>query len=239
MWNFFLSLLGGLACVIIFSVLRGIYFLKKGDHTQATSSSEGSLKATVTYGDKSKYIEKSKSYNEYAKNKTKNSEIVFLDTETTGLDPETDEVLEVSIVNSSGEVLLDSLIRPENRKRWPKAQQIHGITYQMVKDKPTLKELMPKIREATRGKHIVIYNKSFDTKFIPNLKNYATHISCCMLRYASFLSENNPYKTKYYKLTDAAKNVGYDWGDKPHRALSDSKATLAVWKWLDDNKAMY
>ena len=36
---------------------------------------------------------------------------VYLDTETTGLE-KTDEIVEISIVDDSGQVLLDSLVKP-------------------------------------------------------------------------------------------------------------------------------
>jgi DNA polymerase-3 subunit epsilon len=42
---------------------------------------------------------------------------VFLDLETTGLDPRTDEILEIGILDDAGRVLLDSLVRPERHRR--------------------------------------------------------------------------------------------------------------------------
>lgn len=38
---------------------------------------------------------------------------IVIDTETTGLDPEKDELLQVSIIDDEGNVLFNSLFRPE------------------------------------------------------------------------------------------------------------------------------
>ena len=55
-----------------------------------------------------------------------------IDTETTGLEPGKDEILQVSVVNGNGDVLFDSLVKPTHRKRWPKAAEVNGITPDMV-----------------------------------------------------------------------------------------------------------
>jgi len=50
---------------------------------------------------------------------------VFLDLETTDLDPRTDEILEIGILDDTGpdvrNRLLDSVVRPERQRRWPGA----------------------------------------------------------------------------------------------------------------------
>lgn len=46
-----------------------------------------------------------------------------------------DEILQLSVVRGDGEVLFSDYVKPEVKKRWPKAQEVNGITPAMVKDK--------------------------------------------------------------------------------------------------------
>ena len=46
---------------------------------------------------------------------------VYLDTETTGLAPVRDELLEIAIVDDQGKTLVNTLIRPQFRKQWQEA----------------------------------------------------------------------------------------------------------------------
>ncbi|WP_108651249.1 3'-5' exonuclease [Dongshaea marina] len=164
------------------------------------------------------------------------SNLAILDTETTGLNPETDELLEIAICDQFGNPILNSLVRPVNKTKWPEAQAIHGITPADVASAPTLGELAPKIREAVAGRTIVIYNRKFDAPFLGSLLDGAEGIECAMIRWAE---HNNEYREKdgnlkWHKLTKAAEEAGHTWGkDEAHRALADARATATVWAYLD------
>jgi DNA polymerase-3 subunit epsilon len=59
---------------------------------------------------------------------------VYLDTETTGLE-KSDEIIEISIIDAAGQVLLNSLVRPS--KPIPmNATAIHGISNDQVQKAP-------------------------------------------------------------------------------------------------------
>lgn len=63
-------------------------------------------------------------------------EYIFIDTETTGLNAERDELLSVSVVDHYGKCIFNSLVKPEHRDNWDDAEKINGITPAMVKNAP-------------------------------------------------------------------------------------------------------
>ena len=166
------------------------------------------------------------------------SPVVFLDTETTGTGAR-DEVVEIAIIDAEGKVLINTLVRPKNRKRWPDAEAIHGIGPAQVVDAPTLDLLMPSITTAVRGKNVVIYNSDFDSKFLPEALEKAAAVHCCMLRYAKYKGDWNEYRNDYrwHKLTAATRHIGYRFEGNAHRALADCRATRAVWQHMDTENA--
>ncbi|EFR8377963.1 3'-5' exonuclease, partial [Salmonella enterica] len=107
------------------------------------------------------------------------------DTESTGLSPASDALLEIAIINDTGVPLLNTLIcPPDTFKAWPAAQAVHGITPAMIRGKPTLDELASRIRAAVEDQDVIIYNASFDASFPGDLLAGARSVQCCMLAWA-------------------------------------------------------
>jgi DNA polymerase III subunit epsilon len=149
---------------------------------------------------------------------------VILDTETTGLAND-DEVIQLGVITPSGEVLLDHFIRP-TQKRYihPKAQQVHGIAMEMLRDKPLYTQVAHLLQGVVQGKTIVTYNAEFDRRLLSQTAGFAGGFmppdpwACAMLQYAQFVGEWDDFRNKYrwHKLHG---------GD--HTAVGDCKATLA------------
>ena len=158
---------------------------------------------------------------------------LFLDTETTGLHPPKDGLVEIAIADLDGNVLLNTLVNPERPIGF--ASSIHNITDDMVKGAPTAAEIWPQVRRIVTGNHVVIYNSQFDTRFFPDGLSCASKISCAMLRFAKVYGEttNKPGGYKWQKLIKAADHIGYKWQGNAHRALADVNATRAVWEWME------
>lgn len=93
-----------------------------------------------------------------------NDRVVFLDTETTGVNDEA-EFCELAIANNKGEVLLDRMIKP-SVPMTEGASQVSGITDEMLKNKPEYKEIHNDIKNVTDGKVIVGWNLDFDIRII-------------------------------------------------------------------------
>ncbi len=159
---------------------------------------------------------------------------LFLDTETTGLHPPRDKLVEVAIIDLDGNVLLNTLVNP-GREIGSEAIAIHHITDDMVATAPTLKQLWPEIQDVVRGSHLIIYNSAFDTRFFPDRLGCARKVTCAMKRFARIYGQWNPKygDHRWQKLIKAAEHVGYTWECEAHRALGDVLATRAVWKWME------
>ena len=166
-------------------------------------------------------------------------DIYFLDTETTGLSVTTGaRIVEIAIVDLHGEPLLNTLVNPEEPIP-SAAQQVHGISDEMVASAPTIMELWPDIREILSNQHVIIYNASFDTQFFPSTLQCAAKISCAMLSFAEVYGEPNTRYGgfKWQRLEDAARHVAHEWTGSSHRALADALACRSVWLWLEKQRA--
>lgn len=160
---------------------------------------------------------------------------VYLDTETTGLNGGFGhEIVEVAIIDHTGDVLINRLVKPTVITNWADAQRIHGISPDDVADAPALQDLMPEIIEAISGKKVVIYNAGFDVDFFPPGTFDQSNVACCMLRFAEAIGEWSDRRGSYrwHKLIEAANHVDHVWTGEAHRALADTLATKSVWQWL-------
>lgn len=168
--------------------------------------------------------------------------IICIDIETTGLDKETDEILQVAIINGRGKTLYNSYIRPEHKTEWKKAEEINKIGWEAVKNAPPLRKEKRKIERILRKAGLIIgYNqKGFDLPFLA-AKGINTAVKAqvydVMLEFAPIAGDydekHNSYKWK--RLTYCADYYGYA-GYKAHDALEDVRATLYCYNAIEKDK---
>ncbi len=154
--------------------------------------------------------------------------MIYLDTETTGLDPDYDEVLEIALVDHTGNVLLNTYVRPERHTKWREAQNVNGISLEMVANAPTFAELKETIENIVCGEHVRIYNASFDQGFVD--LSSAAEVSCVMLDYAEFRGQWSSFHGNYswHRLTRAALDLGVEWRGMAHSACADADITRRI-----------
>jgi DNA polymerase III subunit epsilon len=95
---------------------------------------------------------------------------IFLDTETTGLSPESgDRIIEIGCVEMDNRRLtgrnLHFYINPE-RKNHEDAVRVHGLTDEFLADKPVFAAVADQILEYLAGAEVIIHNAAFDIGFL-------------------------------------------------------------------------
>ena len=93
--------------------------------------------------------------------------IAVVDIETTGLNPNAHEIIEIAIKTPTSE--WSTKIKPQNiANAQPKALQINGYADQpdAWDDAPSIQEVLPEVRERLKGHVFVAHNVTFDWSFI-------------------------------------------------------------------------
>lgn len=164
-------------------------------------------------------------------------DVLILDTETTGLGTSA-ELVELAIIDTTGKVLVDELIKPTVSVP-PDASRIHGITDSVLrkagaKTWPLHYDSVRKIVLASNM--LLVYNLEYDERIIRqtcgkyDLRNPLGSIrrQCFMLKYAEYRGLPGRYGGyRWHKLEDA---YSHECGNstQEHRALSDCRMVLDV-----------
>jgi DNA polymerase-3 subunit epsilon len=175
---------------------------------------------------------------EWAKTVLNDPQAIILDTETTDLNG---EPVEISIINVTGETLLNTLVKA-TKPIDPDAQAVHGITEADLQTAPSFPDVYPELcRILEAAPRIIIYNASFDFGVLERARTIHTlppfsvalfddiwpedvrwwrGLACAMKWYAQWYGEWSNY------------HKSYKWQrlDGGHRALGDCLATLAAIK---------
>lgn len=150
---------------------------------------------------------------------------VALDVETTGLDTQLDEIIEIAMVTFSRQEVLNSwstLVRP-SRSIGPEIVGLTGIEPDMLKDAPTIDDLHRDIREKLGSSPVVGHSIDFDLGMLA-----AAGIPVANRPIDTFrLSALFLYGLPSHSLGEVARNLGIA-ADVAHRALSDAETTRRV-----------
>ena len=164
------------------------------------------------------------------------SNMVFLDTETTGLGASA-QAVEIAVVDHTGAVLLDTLVRPTVLVE-SGAAAVHGITAEQLEQAPALPEVWPDLLAALEGRTVVIYNATFDHRILtqsarahelPTEPLQRLDVWCAMRAYAEFWGDYNVARHSYvWQSLNAAidqQGLVLPPGMRLHSALADAEMT--------------
>ena len=165
-------------------------------------------------------------------------EFLILDTETTGL--ERGEVVQISVIDSTGAALINTLVKPIESIP-ASTTRIHGITNGMVATAPRFADIVENLRQTISGKHVIVYNAVYDRKMLHQSAEAAgiektdwralSRWWCAMEGFAEVYGDYNSMRRSYrwQKLSTAAQYYHLPVVDA-HSALGDCLTTLAICK---------
>jgi DNA polymerase-3 subunit epsilon len=147
-------------------------------------------------------------------------DVLFLDTETTGLGSQA-EIVEIAVVDGAGTTILHRLVRPSSRIP-SEVTEIHGIDDAMVADAPAWPAVFAEFaRLLPRYTSIVVYNAPFDRRII-NQVNQRHGLPPLELDWHCAMRQFAAYAGRRHTLERAARSLGVPIGPT-HRALDDTR----------------
>lgn len=163
-----------------------------------------------------------------------NDTIVVLDVETTGFSKYKDRIVELGAIKLQNGRKIDELnilinpcmVIPD------KVISVHGITNEMVKNKPDETFYVPDILKFLNGvSYIVAHNANFDIGFIEEMFKRNGYLFDCDYIDTLEASKSLIYGSDSYKLVDLAKFLNINV-DVSHRALADVETTVMLLRHL-------
>lgn len=164
------------------------------------------------------------------------NDYIVIDIETTGLNTEWDEIIEISAIKISNNSQLDkfsTLIKP--REPIPKfIVELTGITNQMVESAPSIKEALPGFLKFIGDAVLVGHNVNFDINFIydaccDNLNIPLTNDFVDTMRISRRLLPD----LEHHRLKDITAELEVEYTNA-HRALNDCIFTYQCFEKLRD-----
>lgn len=163
-----------------------------------------------------------------------NTGYVIVDIETTGLEPEKSEIIEIGALKTEGPKETDvytTLIDPKCDIP-EKIVSITGISREMTLGKPDIKKALSDFLDFSAGKVLVAHNIDFDIPFLryhadKHLKRPLNNKTICTLKISRVLFP----QLKNHKLPTLAGHLGVP-ALNAHRAMGDVETTFHVWNKL-------
>jgi DNA polymerase-3 subunit epsilon len=170
----------------------------------------------------------------WAKELVGRDDVLYVDTETTGVRFGRDDVIDIGIVDSAGRVVMDQLVRPVVAIP-ADSEAVHGISNRVVASAPGLEALWTDISRLIANRVVVSYNANFDQQMLADAakRRGLARLSparwdCAMEAFAAFNGQLSHHRRGYrwINLETASRILGIE--PPQHRAVSDAMVCLEV-----------
>ncbi|WP_419726911.1 PolC-type DNA polymerase III [Terrisporobacter petrolearius] len=189
----------------------------------------------ILYGVEGYLVEDNLPVIQKANDKDLSQTFIVFDLETTGFSNKNDKITEIGAVKVENFKIVDrfsQLINPKKDISY-KVQELTGITNDLIKDKPTIEEILPKFVEFIGDSVLVAHNADFDMGFMQqkcreqNIEFKNTSVDTLTLARTLL-----PHM-KRFRLNLIAKELGIPLLNH-HRAVDDAEATAHIFiKFLE------
>ncbi len=159
---------------------------------------------------------------------------VVIDLETTGLNPEKDEIIEIGAVRVRQLMITDTfstLVYPQKGID-PFITRLTGITPEMVSDAPCIREVLSSLMNFVKSDVVIGHNVHFDINFL-----YDKTVECFGHGFSNNfvdtmqLSRELFPEYEHHKLCNLEERFCLQ-NDKAHRALSDVIVTNDAYQYM-------
>lgn len=160
---------------------------------------------------------------------------LVLDTETTGIEPH-DQVIEVCVLSSAGEVLFNTLTRPTVPLH-PDAAKVSGLDDAALRSAPSWPAVWPQLHSILRDRVVTAYFAEFDATVIHTTcaahglaSKYDPSGSLLQTADANWICSQKLLEPFWLGERHSLATICHDLGIPPggHRALGDCRALLAA-----------
>jgi DNA polymerase-3 subunit alpha (Gram-positive type) len=161
---------------------------------------------------------------------------IIVDLETTGLDPNSEEIIEIGAIKVEGKEVKDifnKLVKPEKGVS-DTITNITGITGEMLEHELPIKPVITQFSSFIGSSILIAHNSDFDVSFLRvNFKKWLNadinNPVVCTLLIARDILPN----LDNHKLHTVAKYFGIEVANR-HRAIGDAEVTYQIWLKLID-----
>lgn len=164
------------------------------------------------------------------------SDYIVFDIETTGLDSSYDEVIEIGAIKVKNNKIVskfNSLVKPKNEID-EYITELTGITNGMVKNAPTIEEILPDFMNYIGNDILIGHNVNFDINFIyDNLYRNKFDVLINDFIDTMRISRKLLPELSHHRLIDLAKYFKID-STNNHRSLKDCEITMNVYENLKE-----